>query len=1057
MTSRLWFGLLGELEVRRGSERIPVGRSTLRILLATLLLDVGRTVPYGRLVDALWGADPPSSARSTVHVYANRLRRLLGDDGPEFRVLHTRPNGYLLDVDRDQVDVARFADGVRRARQAEASGDIAGESQLLTTALDLWRGTPLADVDSEALQHTVVPRLVEDRLQALERRVEVDLELGRGREVLGELADLTTNHPARERFRTLQMRALLHTGRRAEALEVYQDLWRHLRDELGIEPGEEIRQLHAEALAGADDGAPGEGGAADEATAPAVRPAQLPPDRRRFAGRTAHVAEVTARLRSGSAPPTIVCGPPGVGKTAFAVHVAHAVRAHFPDGQLYADLGGHSTGGPSPCGAVLQRFLRALGVVGSQLPADPADQIALYRSLLADRRVLVVLDNAAGPDQVRPLLPGRTGCAALVTSRNELRGLVALDGAEEVVLEPMDQATSREVLAGVIPARRLAAEPDAAAELATLCAGLPLALRIAAANVRAHPGWSLADHVSAMRRHGRLAHLRVPGDEQAAVRAAFDLSYARLAPDVARLFRLLGVVPGPDVTTDAAAALAGCDTVTAAEHLDDLLAANLLTAGEPGRFRLHDLVREYARSRADEDPETREAEDRLWDHFLDTARAAADVVHPDVRRVPPATGRRGSPFPGDEAAALEWLDQERSTLVAMVLAAGRRGRNRYAWLIADALGGYFWTRGHGAEGLTVCEAALAAARAQGDRRAEARVLNLTGLTQFALSRFQDAEPSHLCAWEISREIGDREEELSSLYHLGRVAGQLGPAERSAEYHEQALELARELGDRDAQALNTNYIGVARLAGGRADLALEEHRRALALAGDNDSVRARILGALGNAALYRGELATAVARYVECLEIARRLGNRGMEANALICLGETRCDTGEYDLALEAGEQALQLGRRLGEPRHEVGAVEVLATARFRSGRTDGVLEDYRAALATAQAIGFRFGEVSIRCGLAAAHRGLGDPAAASTEAERALETMASTGMWGIEARAHIEAGRALGDLGELDRARGHFERALLLAERSGLRLVDTRAREALAALEAAAAPPAAHG
>ncbi|MFC7403828.1 AfsR/SARP family transcriptional regulator [Georgenia alba] len=1046
MTSELWVGLLGELHVRRGSEPVPIGRKKLRVLLATLALDAGRTVSYDRLVDTLWGQNSPSSARSAIHVYANRLRSLLDDDGPTFQLILTQPNGYRLAIDRSQVDVTRFSDAVLRSRAAGATGDLERESELLATALSLWQGAALADVPSESLQNTVVPRLHEEHLQALERRLEVDIQLGRHAELLGELAELTHQHPEREQLRALHMRALQRAGRRAEALEVYQDLWSHLRDELGIEPGPAIRRLHADILAGTVDDAATVRPTSDRLTVPS----ELPPDTRHLVGREPHVATLVRRLTDGEAPLTIVSGPPGAGKTALAVHAAHRAAHAFPDGQLYVNLGGYSAGGPLAPEVVLGRFLRALGVATSQIPVEVADQVALYRTLLAGRRVLVVLDNAADPEQVRPLLPGQSQCAALVTSRDALRGLVALDGGDEIRLATLGREESYEVLAGMIGADRLAAEPDAAAALVETCAGLPLALRIAAANVQANTSASLADHVDAMRQHGRLARLRVPGDTHAAVRTTFDLSYERLETPHARLFRLLGLVPGPDFTATAAAALSGRSVAETEQQLDHLQAASLVGRCGAGRFHLHDLIREYAASRTDGDGEALAAETGLWDHYLRTARDAADVLYPDVRRLPLPDPPSSTEGRFDEAAALAWLDAEMPNLVAAVQRAQERGRTRYAWLLADALGGYFWERGHAAEGLRACTTALAAARAEGDRGAEARMLNVMGLIHFSLSRFEDAGSCHRRALELSRSGGDKAEQLSSLFHLGRVIGQLGPAERSVQCHAEALELARELGELDAQVLNTNYIGVAQLSAGRADLALEHHRRALALNQGNDSIRARVLGAIGNALLYRGELGAAIEHYEQCLELARRLGNRGLEANGLVCLAETHCEAGDYEAAVAIASAALRLGKDLGEPRHEVGASEILTTARFRNGQTTGVVRDYRDALARAHDIGFRFGEVSIRTALAAAHRQLGDPAAALAEAEHALQTMDEFGIGGIEARTLVEAGRAQLALGDVRRAMSQLDRALALARRSGLKLEEGRAHEVLGLLAGSA-------
>ncbi|MEV4760447.1 BTAD domain-containing putative transcriptional regulator [Micromonospora sp. NPDC049559] len=1180
MPSGLRFGLLGNLEVFRGETEVPLARRKLRILLATLLLEANRTVPFERIIERLWGEEPTPSARSTTHVYAMRLRRALGDSADNFQLVQTRPNGYLLEIEPDRLDVAAFHDLLGRARRAAGTGDLVGESALLGKALALWRGPALLDIPSASLQRSVVPRLTEERLQATERRLAVDLRLNRHADLVGELTELTREHPTRERFWLLLMRSLAGLGRPAEALAAYRDVYRLFRDELGIEPGEEIQRLHHAILSGDEvttaehrdrqehraqdhpdpdhrgrqeqgpgervgrpgpgpqgssrrgsdrqgsdrqgsgrpgsgrpgsgrpgsgrpdsdgeergrgcaDGGPDDGdnhgphargsgdgphvggndgpdargdshgpegghggkepagpGAGIAVTRP-VTPSHLPPDLRRLIGRTARIAELTGELApaggdAATMPVVVLSGPPGVGKTALAVHVAHRVRGSYPDGQLYANLQGYSAASPLAPTVVLARFLRALGVPANQIPADQDEQVSLYRSLLAQRRVLVVLDNAAEPRQVRPLLPGQPGCATLVTSRNDLRGLVAIDGARQFSLAPLDGGESHAVLAAVLGTERVDAEPAAVEELAAQCGRLPLALRIAAANLQANPHQRIADYVRALRVRGRLAQLEVRGDDQAAVRAAFDLSYDRLDPTTARLFRLLGLVPGPDFAAGAAAALMACPLAEAEQHLDALTAANLVFPSATGRFQFHDLLRDYAAARSGEDADARPAELRLWDFLLHTARAAADLLYPDVTRLPlPEPVAGSAPLaPAGEAAALDWLDAERPGLVAAALRARERGLGRYAWQLADNLRGYFWGRADAVEGLAVCEAALAAARDEADPGAEATVLDLMGLIHFVRGDYRTAWRHHEEALQISRHTGDLETQARCLHNLGRVSAQLGSAGQSARYHREALELARRTGNLDAEALNTNYIGTARLSAGRVDLAMRWHLRALELAHrtGNQSVLVRVIGALGNAAWHQGELSVAVALYRECLRLARRLGNRYLETNSLICLAETLCDTGDYDRAIGHAELAVRLGRESGEQRHEVGGAEIIATALLRGGRTEGVVEAYQEALRRAREIDFRYGEISILTALAAAYRIVGDPGRAVDHAEQALRAMSQVGERSIEGRALVELAHGHLELGDRHRAATELDRALRVARTAGTRLTEARAR-----------------
>jgi DNA-binding SARP family transcriptional activator/tetratricopeptide (TPR) repeat protein len=1048
--------LLGSLDVQRDGVAVPLGRSKLRTLLAILLLEVNRTVPLDRIAERLWDDEAPPSARSTIHVYTMRLRRTLGDG-----LILTRPTGYQLQVDPGHVDVATFHSLLERARQA--AGDPATESALLTEALGLWRGPALQDIPSDYLHRAVVPRLVEERLRASERRLELDLRLGRHADLIGELTDLTREHPTREGFWVLLMLTLCRLGRRVEALEAYRQVNRHFRDELGIDPSEPIQRLHREILAGKHDASGDDdaaraldqarpaGAAAPAESAPPVTPSQLPPDVHAFAGRAEPVDDVIARLATPATPAmpvVILSGPPGVGKTALAIRVAHQVRGDYPDGQLYANLQGYSPGAPLSPSMVLARFLRALGVPADRVPTDEEDQTALYRSLLADRRVLVVLDNAADPGQVRPLLPGQPGCAALVTSRDDLRGLVALDGGRPVPVRPLSVPESRAVLDGLVDAGRVAAEPAAVDRLAAECAGLPLALRIAAANLLAHPHQSIDEYADALRMRGRLVQLQVPGDEQAAVRAAFDLSYARLDPAAARLFRLLSAVPGPDFDAAAAAALTGVDPLVTEMSLDALAAANLIFASAAGRYQFHDLVREYAASRAAADNTLHNARIRLWDFYLHTARNATQVLYPDFARLPPPSMMDGvRPLTQtDEPSALAWLDGELPNLAAAAaLAATDPALRSYAWRLADALGGYFWGRTTAVESVATCEAALTAARAAGDWHAEATMLDLIGMVHFAQSRYDLARDYHVHALAIHRRNGDLDGQATSLYFLGRIGTQVGPPERAARYHREALALAERTGNQDAQTLNTNYMGVAWLSACRIEQAIQSHMRAVELnhGTGNQTTLARILGGLGNTAWYAGDLRMAIAFYQETAEMGRRLGIVSLAANSLICTAEAHCDLGDYEAATSCAEEGAALARRVGERRIQLGATEILATARLRGGQGVGVIDDYRRALHVAREINFRFGEISLRVALAAAHRAGGAPAAAVEHAEWAIRRIRHTGIRGnLEGRALTELGLAHLDLGDTTDAETCLGAAVQVAHRDGTRLVEARARHA---------------
>ncbi|MFE0042519.1 AfsR/SARP family transcriptional regulator [Streptomyces albireticuli] len=1059
--TELRFRLLGHMEVFRGTTPVPLTAGKLRVLLASLLLGANRTVPFDTLVERLWGEDPPPSARNTVHVYTMRLRRALGDGPDGAPLVRTRPNGYALEVAPDRLDVTAFHELLERARRAHTTGDAVEESALLTEALALWQGPALLDVPSESLQRGAAPRLADERLHALERWAEVELRLGRHAEIVGELDALTREHPLRERLWAALMLALSRSGRTGEALAAYRRVRRLFRDEMGIDPGEHVNRVHQMVLTGsAASGSPVSGGAGAQAPGAGrgpweVAPFQLPPAPRCFVGRTGPVRSLTEFLTSraygrggppggaGEAMPVgIVTGQPGVGKTTLALHVAHRVRARFPDGQLYVNLQGHCRAAPLAPSVALGRCLRALGLPAHQVPADEEERIGLYRSLLADRRVLVLLDDAADPRQVRPLLPGDPGCAVLVTSRDDLRGLAAIEGGHRLRLAPMTDEESVALLTGLLGPARADAEPGAVRALAAECARLPLALRIAAANVDALPQTRVAHYVGVLRSRGRLAHLVSPGDEEAAVRAAFDLSYRRLSEPAATLFARLSLVPGPDFAGPAAGVLMNRSPAGAGPLLDTLVSANLVAAGSGGRYRIHDLLGEYAAARAEGDAGAPAARARLFDFYLGTARAATELLHPRARRPPPPPVAGAGPVPPvDEAEALDWLDSELPNLVASARRALDTGHPAHAWRLADALRGYFTSRGHGAEGLAVCDAALAAARRAGDERAEASVLGIMGDIHFLLSRYEEADRCHSGSLEISRRTGDVPGQAGSLFNLGLANVHLGRPGHSIRYQEEALALARRAGDVDAQALSLHHIGIAELLSTRPGLGLRRQERALALSRrtGNGATLCQALAGTGIVAWFQGDLAAALAAFSECLELARRIGNPHLENNALSHLSGTRCDAGDYEQAATDAGQAIGLSRWTRERVHEAAALEALATVRRCTGDTAAALTDYHRALGLAREIHFGYGEVRVLTSLIEAYRADGRPARALHYGRQALGRIRATGLLLSRTRAFAGIAHAHLDLGDEPRAVRYAERALELARRHGQRLVMARA------------------
>ena len=578
------FRILGPLEVRAGEGWTKIGAAKQRSVLATLLLRPGEPVSTDVLIDEVWPEKPPAKAANLLSVYVHHLRKRIGDAGG--RVLVTRAPGYQLVLGPGELDADQFAGLVTEGRQALASGAPDRAVDLLTEALELWRGPALADVPATALVAAEADRLGQSRLEALELRAEASLACGRFAQVLPEVRRLLADHPLQEKLWALQMRALYGAGRQAEALEVYEQARNKIADELGVDPGAELRQLYHQILNADDDQpviplAPVDLG---QVLASVPVPAQLPADIPDFTGRSEQVGQLRELLTRageedspGAVRVVLVVGSGGLGKSALAVHAAHLLASQFPDGQLYANLLGATQ--PADPAEVLGRFLRDLGVDGHRIPLGEEERAAHFRTRLAGKQVLIVLDDARDAAQVMPLLPGSASCAVLVTARNWLPELVGSAALDLDVLSPDE---GRELFTRVVGAKRVAAEPAAADEVLAACVGLPLAIRIAGARLATRSAWSvrtLADRLADERR--RLDELRVGN---LAVRASFEVSFASLRREAANgagpagAFRLLGLWTGPWIQLPAASALLGKPEVATSDVLDRLVDAHLLEA-----------------------------------------------------------------------------------------------------------------------------------------------------------------------------------------------------------------------------------------------------------------------------------------------------------------------------------------------------------------------------------------------------------------------------------------------------------------------------------------------
>jgi DNA-binding SARP family transcriptional activator len=971
----LRFALLGPVAVGEGAGELvvqPVGIPT--TVLSVLLLNSNQVVPRERLVTAIWGEEPPTAAAAGLRNHVSRLRRQLGAQAGA-RVRTVAP-GYRIDVQDGELDVERFLDDGARGRQALAEGDLVSAHRLLGDALALWRGEPLGEPPSTPELIARVHGWQENRLLAVEGRIEADLGLGRHHDAVAELRALTAEHPLREGLHGLLMLALYRAGRQAEALEAYQRVRGTLADELGVDPSSALQRLHSAILradpaldAPSADAAPagqaqGEAGEqagedtgpatpsvpaprASERAAPPARLGGLPGGTRAFTGRAQELAwlqELGDRAPEGSAAGmalvAAIDGMGGVGKSTLAVHAARRLRPRFPGGALFVDLHGHTPGmEPLNAHAALDRLLRALGVPAQLIPRDTEERAAAFHERLADTRTLLVLDNAASAAEIRPLLPTEPGCLVLVTSRRRLAGL---DDAHQRTLEPLPADDAHRLMRTVAGPGRMADEDAAAAELAELCGSMPLALRIAASRLRRHRSLRVADVVAELRDERlRLSGLHEDGD---AVEAVFAASYAALPEPEQQLFRLLGLVPGPDFDAAAVAWLLGCDRRTAAYRLESLLDHSLLQEPTVGRYRFHDLVRLFARSTAsasasaeagngsETGSESGSARRRLIDYYLHAAGHANRHI---TRRTLPAPPVAPPPAPlpasepGDLEAALAWLRADWPNLWACAADPETvRCRPDALAVFSPVLATFMEREGHWAQALTLHGRALADVRARQDVAAEGAALMELGRIRLLTSEVAAACELHEQALACHRLLGDRLGEAEALWEQGRARHMDNEHEAAGALHSEALALYRELGDVRGEANAMWALGRALRMQDDAEGANAMAEQALVLyqqLGDRLGTT-NALWDLGRLAEGRGEFAASARLLEQALDTYRVLGSRIGEANALHSLGRLQRRLERWDDAVEQLEASLRIYGELRQlhgttlARHDLGLV-----------------------------------------------------------------------------------------------------------------------------------------
>jgi tetratricopeptide (TPR) repeat protein/transcriptional regulator with XRE-family HTH domain len=667
--------------------------------------------------------------------------------------------------------------------------------------------------------------------------------------------------------------------------------------------------------------------AGEKPSAPHAVPRQLPALTPQFVGRQAELAALSDLLdRAGGQPAAAasvvaIVGMAGVGKTALALHWAHRVVAEFPDGQLYANLHGFGPAGtPAEPAEVIRVFLDAFGMPAERIPASAAAQAGLYRSLLAGRRILVVLDNARDADQVRPLLPGTPGCLALVTSRNRLAGLAVGEGACQLALDVLAETEARQLLAGRLTATTLAAEPAAVSELITLCARLPLALAIAAALAAAPPAGTLASLTAELRDVAGALDGLDAGDAASSIRAVFSRSYLSLGDPARRMFRLLGLPPGPDITALAAASLAGLPPPAARRAIRELTAAHMLTEHAPGRYALHDLLAAYAAEQAQvsEEPEaSRAALHRVLEHYLRTAHTAAHLLAPTRARLtldPPQPGVTPEPL-ADYQQALAWFEAEHEVLLTAIRRAAQAGFDTVAWQLPWTMTSFLDRRGHWHQLVAVQRTAVAAALRQGDTAGQALTYYQLGSGCARLGDYEQAHEHLTSCLELYRQLADRTGQTYAYLALAWMAEHQGSYTDSLGHAERALELVRTVDNPGWQAVVLNSVGWQHALLGHYQQTRTFCRQALALHHQlgNRQGAAHSWDSLGYAEHRLGRYHRAVTCYNHALDLFQQLGDRYYEAATLHHLGDTRHAAGQPEAAREDWRQALDILDALNHP------------------------------------------------------------------------------------------------------------------------------------------------
>ncbi|MFJ9657300.1 AfsR/SARP family transcriptional regulator [Streptomyces griseoflavus] len=1006
-------------------------------MLVAMLLSRGAVVSHERLLDAVWGAEPPAGGRKVLPTHVNALRRALDPDGtpPAESVIRSGKGWYRLVAEGVRLDTTELEEQGDAALRTAASGDLVTATDQLSTALELFRGEPLAGVPGPFARDE--RRRWEERRRALRlARIKCLVTMGRFGEALDDIGGLPASpvaDPYDESLRALRMRALYGCGRQAEALRAYEDMRVRLRDELGADPGEELRRVH-EAVLNQDDAFLLPSPPAPPGPSEGMVPAELPHDVPGFAGRTGELNRLHALLpseRERQSPTSTVVisaigGAAGIGKTALAVHWAHRVRDRFPDGQLYVNLHGFDHDRrPLEPGEALELLLRGLGLAVSEIPSHYEAQGRVFRTLLADRRMLVLLDNAASADQVRPLLPAGPTCCVIVTSRNRLGDLVARDGAQALPLDLLQPDEARALLRGTLGADRVDDDKHAFDELIRLCGGLPLALRVSAARLAGDPALRTTDLVAEMTAGNRLEALEPDDDaDSSSLRTAFSVSYRVLASGARRLFRLLGLFPGADFTTEAAAALLDAPLTQARRLLGTLASAHLVEPATAGRYRFHDLLRAYARERSmvEETAVERDAAlERLSIWYLHAARATTgSSLFPELPRELRHVGPPGMPSTTEPE---QWLEAELSNLLAVIDHADRNGPRPVTWYLASTLFSHFWVHLPRRTWQAVGRTALDAAEAEQDLSGQVAMHFSLAAARWDRGHVRQSMEHATRALDISRGIGWVAGEAAALGLRGFGHWSMALLDRARDDFTVGLRSFRETGPRDYEGFGLTGLGMTCRDLGRLHEAAGHLERAVRLSAGLNRWNS------SSALQIPGEVYRELGRFTDALDligpaVGREKGasHRDGRAMMLDTVAKISIDLGRPEEGLEQAERALTLVRETKRYWIQASILNAVAAAHRQLARPDRALQADEQALALARKAMFKRAEADTLLSLGVTHHHLGRRPEARTHAEHALHV----------ARAHsfrVVEGQALTALFETapspDAERAHEALAIL--------------------------------